>query len=147
MDRELIYSWYECYKDGIYRFALSVLKDPHLAEDVLQETFLKLMTGRYTHLEGKEQAWLFRVARNQCYDILRKRKREQSEPERCQGETENYAYIEMTVCLERRDQEIVTLKVLSGMTYREIGRIVGLTAHACQKRYERALRKLREQEE
>ena len=76
MNKKLIYSWYEQYKTGIYRYALSILKDPYMAEDVLQEAFLRLMSGKSFPEPGKAQAWLYRVARNQCYDILRKRSRE-----------------------------------------------------------------------
>ena len=56
MNKMLIYSWYEQYKTGIYRYALSILKDPHGAEDVLQETFLRLLSGRYVVQEEKIQA-------------------------------------------------------------------------------------------
>lgn len=147
MERELIYSWYERYKNPIFRYALSILKDPHLAEDVLQETFLRLMTGKYRHQEGKEQAWLYRVARNCCYDILRKQEREQEVPPVLPAQEGQYAYIERIAILERTDREIVTLKVLSGMTCREIGKIMGMAGPAVQKRYERAIKKLKEQEE
>lgn len=147
MNKTLIYSWYEQYKTGVYRYAFSILKDPHLAEDVLQETFLRLLSGKYVVEEGKAQAWLYRVARNCCYDILRKREREQEVPSDLPSRDGQYAYIERIAFLDRTDREIVTLKVLSGMTCREIGKIVGMTGPAVQKRYERALKKLKEQEE
>ena len=38
MQDETIYTWYQQYKVGLFRFALSILKDSHLAEDALQET-------------------------------------------------------------------------------------------------------------
>ena len=72
MYRAMVQQWYEQYKSGIFRFALSILKDAQLAEDVLQEVFLRLLTGKYTVESGREKAWLYRVARNCCYDILRK---------------------------------------------------------------------------
>ena len=49
--------------------------------------------------------------------------------------------------LDLTDQEIMTMKILSGMTCREIGKILKMTGPAVQKRYERAIRKLKEQEE
>ncbi len=146
MDRIRIYSWYAQYKDGIYRYALSILKDPHLAEDALQETFLRLLSGKSVVEPGKEQAWLYRVARNYCFDLLRRQKRQQ-EPPRPEGQEEHYRYIDMIACLDPRDQEIVTLKVIEGMTCKDIGKVIGMTAPGVQKRYERAMKKLREQEE
>lgn len=147
MNKTLIYSWYEQYKTGIYRYALSILKDPHGAEDVLQETFMRLLSGKYVVQEEKIQSWLYRVARNYCYDILRKRDREQELLPELPTKDGRFAYIERIAVLDLKDREIVTMKILSGMTCREIGRVVGLTGPAVQKRYERALKKLKEQEE
>ena len=147
MNKALVYSWYEQYKTGIYRYALSILKDPHGAEDVLQEVFLRLLSGKYVVREEKIQPWLYRVARNCCYDILRKREREQELPPDLPWQDGQYAYIERIAVLDLTDREIVTMKVLSGMTCKEIGKIVGMTGPAVQKRYERAIRKLKEQEE
>jgi len=147
MNKSLIYGWYEQYKTGIYRYALSILKDPQGAEDILQEVFLRLLSGKYVVAEEKIQPWLYRVARNCCYDILRKREREQELPPDLPSRDGRFAYIERISVLDLTDREIVTMKVLSGMTCKEIGKILDMTGSAVQKRYERALRKLREQEE
>lgn len=147
MNRELVYSWYEQYKTGIYRYALSILKDAHGAEDVLQEVFLRLLSGKYVVREEKLLAWLYRVARNCCYDILRRREREQELPPELPSHDGQFAYIERIAVLDLTDREIVTMKIISGMTCREIGKIIGMTGPAVQKRYERAIKKLKEQEE
>lgn len=147
MDQQLIYSWYEQYKNGIFRYILSITKDSHLAEDILQDTFVKLMSGGVRCAPGKEQAWLYRVARNLCYDHLRKAKREQdyiSPP--ADGEP-RYAYIDLIASLTPREQEIVTLKIVGGLTHGEIGAVLGIGAKAAQKRYERAIASLREKED
>lgn len=147
MEKSRIYGWYEQYKTAVYRYALSILKDSHRAEDVLQEVFLRLLSGKYVVSEEKIQAWLYRVARNCCYDILRQRQREQEVPPDLPSHDGKLAYIERIAVLDLLDQEIVTLKVLSGMSCKDIGKIVRMTGPAVQKRYERAIRKLKEQEE
>ena len=133
MNKTLIYNWYEQYKNGIYRYALSILKNPHSAEDVLQETFLRLLSGKYVVREDKIESWLYRVARNYCYDILRKQQEEELPQELSTNEYQ-YAYIERISVLEQKDQEIVTLKVLSCMSSREIGKVLGMPGPAVQKR-------------
>lgn len=147
MNKSRIYGWYEQYKTGIYRYALSILKDPQGAEDILQEVFLRLLSGKYVVAEEKIQPWLYRVARNCCYDILRKREREQELPPDLPSRDGRFAYIERISVLDLTDREIVTMKVLSGMTCKEIGKVMGMTGSAVQKRYERAMKKLKEQEE
>lgn len=143
MDKTLIHSWYEQYKTGIYRYALSILKDVQLAEDVLQETFLRLLSGKYTVQPGKEQAWLYKVAHNLCHDILRKRNWETGELPEAAGR-ESYEYIDLIAGLDATEREIVTLKIVGGLNHKEIASVMGLTLHASKKRYERAIQKLRE---
>lgn len=147
MDRSLIYSWYEQYKNGIFRYVLSITKDPCLAEDVLHDTFVKVLSGGAKCAPGKEQAWLYRVARNLCYDYMRKAKREQPQTQTPMYSDDRLAYIEMISSLTPKDREIVTLKIAGGLTHREIGAVLGITAGAAQKRYERAISVLRDKED
>ena len=58
---------------GLYAMAYQMLGNQLEAEDVVQDTFIKLWERR--EQGGKyEKAWLYKVARNQCLDILRRRK-------------------------------------------------------------------------
>ena len=147
MNQSLIYSWYEQYKNGIFRYALSITKDPYLAEDVLQDTFVKLLSEGIRCASGKEQAWLYRIARNLCYDQLRKSKREQSYAETPARLDRQFEYIELIASLSLMEQEIVTLKIVGGLSHKEIGSVLGITATAAQKRYERAISSLRNKED
>lgn len=147
MNQTLICSWYEQYKNGIFRYALSITKDPYLAEDVLHDTFVKLLTGGIQCVPGKEQAWLYRVARNLCYDQLRKAKREQPHTRTPANPDSQYEYIDLISSLSPMEQEIVTLKIVGGLTHQEIGSVLGITSRAAQKRYERAICALREKED
>ena len=146
MDRALIYSWYEQYKNGIFRYALSITKDPYLAEDVLHDTFVKLLSGEKRCAPGKEQAWLYRIARNLCYDHLRKTKRERPWEETPDRTDSSFEYIELISSLSSVEREIVTLKIVGGFSHREIGSVLGITAGAAQKRYERAIATLRKED-
>jgi len=147
MNRSLIYSWYEQYKNGIFRYALSITKDPYLAEDVLHDTFVKLLSGGIRCASGKEQAWLYRIARNLCYDHLRKATREQPLSQSPAQPEHSLEYIELISPLSPKDREIVTLRIVGGLTHKEIGSVLGITAAAAQKRYERAISTLRSKED
>lgn len=144
MDRKRIAYWYEQYKVGLYRFSLSILKNEAQAEDVLQDVFLRLLSGRYTPEPGKEQAYLYRAARNICYDQLRKQNRNVVELDTGYGIRERYEYIDLITQLSAKEQEIVTLKIAGGLSHREIGKVMGITEQAAKKRYQRAIDKLRE---
>lgn len=143
MDKDQIQIWYERHRVGIYRFALSILKEPARAEDVLQETFLRLLQSDSLHFEpGMEKAWLYRVARNLCYDQLPRSVRET--PERELGDSGKLEFVELIAPLKQLEREIVSLKILGNLTHKEIAAVLHLTIHGTKKRYERAIKKLKE---
>ena len=140
-----IHDWSEIYKTPLFRFCLSILKDRHRAEDALQEVFVRLLTGRYSPEPGKEQAYLYRAARNICYDELRRQKRRGELTQDVKRDEDCYTYLELIALLEPKEREIVTLKIVGGLTHREIGKVMGITEQAAKKRYLRAIEKLREE--
>jgi RNA polymerase sigma-70 factor (ECF subfamily) len=68
---------FETYADRIYRLALGLVQDEAQAEDVVQDTFLKVMT-RGAQFEGRSDlgTWLYRVAYIASMDRLRQRQTE-----------------------------------------------------------------------
>ena len=63
------------YKDKIYTSVYMLVKDKYLAEDIFQDTFLKIIKtmkgGRYNE-QGKFLPWAIRVAHNLCMDHFRR---------------------------------------------------------------------------
>lgn len=148
MNNGQIHSWYEKYKIGIYRYILSITHDQQLAEDVLQDTFVQLLTGGICFEPGKEQAWLYKVARNKCFNILKRRKKQNElQTPVTVSESLHWEFLEMIASLSTKEQEIVTLKMVGGFSHKEIAKITGTTVAATKKRYERAIQKLREEME
>lgn len=66
---------FDAHADKLYRLALSLLRDPAEAEDIVQETFVKVMT-RLEQFEGRArlETWLYRVAYNASLDRLRRKR-------------------------------------------------------------------------
>ena len=139
-------SLYEQHSTGVYRFALSILRSPQDAEDVTQETFLRAVKdGSLRFRPGKERAFLYTVAKNLCYDLLRDRKRELPAVQEPSGEDAyDMEYLQLLACLSETERNIVTLKLVAGATHAEIAKILGITLSAAKKRYERAIVKVRE---
>ena len=69
------------HKDKIYTSIYLLVKDKYLAEDIFQDSFIKVIDtingGRYTD-EGKFLPWVMRIAHNLCVDHFRKIKRSPS---------------------------------------------------------------------
>lgn len=69
--RQLIFA----YKDVSLSLAISILKDPVVAEDVLQDVFIKVYHKIHTFkFKASFATWLYRIVVNTCYNELKKRK-------------------------------------------------------------------------
>ncbi|MDO7908745.1 RNA polymerase sigma factor SigW [Paenibacillus sp. JX-17] len=65
----------ELYKDKIFHLAYRMLNNRHEAEDMVQETFLRVYRNleKYDHTQ-KFSTWIYRIGTNLCIDRLRRRK-------------------------------------------------------------------------
>jgi RNA polymerase sigma-70 factor (ECF subfamily) len=70
---EYILSFYE---KAVYNYCLRILKNTHNATDVAQDTFIKVYTHRKSIDPSKNiKTWIFTIATNTAYDLLRGKKR------------------------------------------------------------------------
>ncbi len=69
---EAVARMYEAYRGDIFHLCLIDLKEPSMAEDDTQDTFLKALRS-YSHFRGEcaEKTWLVRIAVNVCRDYQR----------------------------------------------------------------------------
>lgn len=154
-DMGALQSLYEMYKVPVYRLVLSITKNRDLTEDITQDTFLRIQEKAGNYRQNiSEASWIYTIARNLTYDILRKRSRESYEevdakilPPSAIGNPENghYAFLDLIKNLSDKDAEIVSLRIVSELPFKEIGKITNSSPEACNKRYIRALAKLREE--
>ena len=64
---------YNCQVDTVYRICFSFMKNRHDTEDMVQETFLRLISSGVGFVsEEHEKAWLIVTASNLCKDTLKK---------------------------------------------------------------------------
>ena len=67
---------YNRYKGPVYAFCAKMLLDRAVAQDVMQETFVRVYEHRQRLLNaGSFKSWLFTIARNQCLNTLRRTNR------------------------------------------------------------------------
>jgi RNA polymerase sigma-70 factor (ECF subfamily) len=69
--------WVEDHGDILYRFALLRVKDPHVAEDLVQETFISALQGLDRFKGGSAvRTWLVGILKHKIIDYYRKASRE-----------------------------------------------------------------------
>jgi RNA polymerase sigma-70 factor (ECF subfamily) len=144
---------YDAYAGLLYRYALSLVCSVEEAQDVLQEVFVGLLRrkhlGRIKHL----REYLLRATRNQAYMHLRHSRRHP-----CEGGLETWvdvtdvaftdreAAVDISVALSRlpvEPREVLTLRLMGQLSFREIGTVLGVPTPTAASRYRLALARLR----
>ena len=74
-DDEAFVLIYEHFSAQIHRYVFRLVGNQELADDITQETFLKAFQSiRKISQDANVSAWLYRIASNACFDVLRRRK-------------------------------------------------------------------------
>lgn len=160
---------YEAYIGYIYSVIWDVLKNKENAEDLSADFFIKLWDIASSYKPGSgHKGWMVRIARNMAIDFLRKRKREDLtdliEGAASDSETESYgssiyggdhnspvedeviadaSLKDALALLNDNEREVINMKVLADMTFKEIAQVTQVPMGTITWRYQSALKKLR----
>jgi RNA polymerase sigma-70 factor (ECF subfamily) len=144
------------YEKGLYNFLARYTGDRHLAEDLFQDTFLRIVEKRATFDPGRGfRAWLFSIGANLARDACRRRKVRSrdmpdelrpSEPERPDAVAERHEELEiMRITLEKLPEDARTMVLLhfhEGLRYRDVADILGVPVGTVKSRVHWAVAKL-----
>lgn len=144
---------YNRYNKLVYGIAFSILKNKEDSEDVVQTVFSKLYILEKDKLPtDKIGTWLYTVTRNETLLLLRKNNNDVNLDTIYDLEDENNeidkfinkdSYNRLINGLNQREQEIVSLKILSNFTFKEIGELLGESANTIKWRYYKSIYSLR----
>jgi RNA polymerase sigma-70 factor (ECF subfamily) len=162
-DEEALAALYDRYGGLVFTVALRVLGDRDLAEEVMQDTFLRCWTGVETYRpeRGHAAGWLMGIARNRAVDVLRSRQHQARLRERialpepdAPGEPAVPDQTEQIVTgqtvaaalgtLPASQRRVVELAYYGGLTQVEIARTLGEPLGTVKTRTRAALERLRE---
>jgi RNA polymerase sigma-70 factor (ECF subfamily) len=141
------------YKDNIYGYVLSIVRDQHEAEDLTQHVFLKLMSviQKYEARDVPFSSWLLRVARNAAVDHLRSRRAlpcedvfESTREFDDSGRERRWGIEQALEALPEEQRSVVVLRHLVGLTPGEIAQRMGrseASIHGLHHRARKALRR------
>ena len=163
-DRQEIEQIYSRNAHRLYLASLRILGNSQEAEDVMQDTILKVCTEVETKDLDSIEAYLTRSCINRSLDIIRRRKREQNyllaekagnssrayfqDSDDTARESENYSMrlrsriISLIASLPRNCRQAVTLKLIEGYDYEEIAQITSMKETSIRSNYMRGRKKL-----
>jgi RNA polymerase sigma-70 factor, ECF subfamily len=147
------------YLDAAHNLARYLLRDPHEAEDAVQEAFLRAIRHFDGFRGGDGRAWLLSIVRNACFTQLRRRRsggdkvefdeaihspeREGSEPEAHLESALSAASVhEGLDRLAAEFREVIVLREMQGLSYKEIAQVAGVPIGTVMSRLARARRQL-----
>ena len=152
------------YQNRLYRYLLRLTADPAAAQDLFQETWLKVITRIDRYDESRPfEPWLFTVARNLALDHLRKASpesldepSESGEPRVARIGAEGPGALDRLIERERRSllerrleelpalyREALTLRFEEEMSFEEIADVLSAPVSTVKSRVQRALAALR----
>jgi len=127
---------------ALLRYAERLLHDDILAQDAVQVTFIKYVKNKAEKIKNP-RAWLFKILRNHCFNILRQQKkkaevmldetnihtiRNSDSPDKKLIKEETSKIVRQSInALKPRHKDVVILKLEHDKTYKEIAKILDLT--------------------
>ena len=145
---------YNHYKNEVYSFALGVTRSIPLAEEIVQDTFIKLWQHR-SELPGiqKFEPWFFTIVRNLCYSAFRKlvldRKTQSAHEKQPTQQVataeeiliirENRELVQAAINqLPEQQRRVYLLSQDAGMTYKEIAAELDISHNTVKEHLKRA---------
>lgn len=139
---------YDLSKKGVYYAAYVVFHDRHIAEDVMQETYLDLLEKKSKlRLDIDLPAYLVSMAKNRSYDLYMKKKKEHTlEDELVGGPLEVPAdsglLNKIKGILDEREFSVFVLRVLGDYSFKEISKMKGIPVGTLTWLYQESRKKL-----
>lgn len=147
MDETTYIAVSEQYMPSLYRAAYSIVQNRHDAEDAVQQALLNAWKGREKARDGAERAWMMRIVINECYNILRQRKRTvpaQDALEKADAPVQQAdpALYDAISALPENLRTPFLLKYMEGMSEKEVAAALRLPLPSVKNRLFRARKKL-----
>jgi len=152
-DEQAFEKIYKETSKGLFAFLLNYCKDYQLAEDMMQNSYIKLRTTISMYKAGSNAfAWLYTIAKNTTINEINRRKKEM--PIDMENGSEvfgsyTYEYEDtpvmrlMVKVLNEFEQQVVTLHVVSGFKHREIAEMIDKPLGTVLWAYNNAIAKLK----
>ncbi|MGQ9494806.1 MAG: RNA polymerase sigma factor [Thermoanaerobaculaceae bacterium] len=154
---EAFEAFYAALAGELLRYLKGLTRDHHRAEDLLQEVFLQIHRARHTYLPGRPvKPWVYAIARNVFLMSRRSWRRRNAHERLAQEELPDMPVPPEVAQLDgKRDlkrlleelpemaREVLWLHHVAGLSFQEVGQVLGISAGAAKVRAHRALQQLR----
>lgn len=154
-DMDAFTGLYEALRRPLIRYLWTFVRNQTAAEDLLQDSFLQLHRARKTYTPPRPvRPWVYAISRHVALMHLRSQRRrrellpneslpELPVPPEMERLADRATVQRLLGKLPRRDQEVLILHHLLGLSFDEVGQIMSIAAGTAKVRAHRALKKIR----
>lgn len=146
-DRAAVERLVELYQDSIYSIAMTFTRDPHQAEDLAQEAWIRILKGLSGFRgEARFTTWMYRVVMNTFLNAQRPREAafDEAPAQRDElGRRETGLMVQQAVrALSEEFRAVICLRFIADLSYSEIAAALQIPLGTVQSRLSRGLERL-----
>ena len=154
-DHQAFRELYDLTSKPVFSFILSMTKDPDLAEDIMQDTYVNVYRSAGIYKDsGNPMAWIMKISKNLFLMERRKSKHavlslSEQDENTVSLSFDSVSDVEVRMFLENlfskvseEERNIAVLKVMGGFKHREIAELLDLPVGTVLSKYNRVMKKL-----
>ena len=153
-EKELYFNkLYENYKGLIFAIAFSVVKNKEDSEDIVQKIYIKIWNIENQKMpKSNEASWLYSITKNEAIDFIRSKKTLlnvdelyfiSEEDKELNEVIDREHYNNIISRLNLQEQEIISLKILSNLSFKEISQILNISENTVKWKYYKSIHTLK----
>lgn len=138
--------------NSVFKYVFSLIRDYHVAEDITQEVFLRVLKYRNRYRDGSNaKAWIYTIAKNLVFTKMKQQKEFALEDDKltylidsnCLLEQSDLSFVkEAFDILKYQEQQIVSLHLYGGLKHYETAKVLGIPYSQVRSTYTYALKKI-----
>lgn len=153
-DDEAFRMVYEHTNKGVFSMIISMVRNRTVTEDLMQDTYIKMIERIHQYQKGRNfLAWLLQIAKNTTLDYLRKTKNQMIyDPieqaylqDQLKTDPVTYQVEDLVKSLSIEEKQIVLLRVVSDMKFKDIAKVVKKPLGTVLWIYQKAIKTLKKE--
>lgn len=140
---------YEKTKTSVFAYIMSIIKNYDDSRDIFQEVYVKLyLAAKNYQSQKKPLAWIYTIARNECYLYLRRQNLTQEYQDYlyCPPETDMHTKMileQLFESLNDQEREVIIMHALWGLKHHEIAGLLDIPLATSLSSYHRGMKKMK----
>lgn len=151
LDEKSFHEFYEYTQTIVFAYIMSLLKNYDDSKDLMQETYIKIYLASQNYRSMKKPlAWIYTIARNECYSFLRRKSYMQEYEDnvvlpKTMNENTKMILESLFEILNDNERQVMIMHSLWGFKYHEIAKFLNMPLSTVLSHYHRGMKKMKKE--